>query len=133
MATPTQENGYRLTASSRAMWKERKVPVMFGGLIYCHIQELITARGPENEGGKKKDEQYGKRGNSVCLGELAWLSELKPQSSIAGVSWGRAANPPGPPLTTYFLLGGGKSLSEELAVVRALISGPRPRPRGLIT
>lgn len=91
------------------------MPVMFGGLIYCLIQELITARGPENEGGKKRDEQYGKRGNSVCLGELAWLSKLKPQSSIAGVSWGRSANPPGPPLTTYFLLGGGKSLSEELA------------------
>lgn len=36
---------------------------------------------------------------------------VKATVSNAGVSWGQTANPPGPPLTSYFLLGGRKSHS----------------------
>lgn len=46
----------------------------------------------------------GGRGASLAL-------RVKATVSIAGVSWGQTANPPGPPLTSYFLLVGRKSHS----------------------
>lgn len=65
---------------------------------------------------KKERRRVNNMGREAAAAAGGWggaslALRVKATVSIAGVSWGQTANPPGPPLTSYFLLRGRKSHS----------------------